>query len=131
MKKQLSFIFVLVFTFVFSVAGMESGQRIIRDDGSSGRFITSISASGTIIIGTYINSTGTGTVTTIVRKRVGKDFKTEDVICMSRENRGVFSLFIIMNPEREIVVELKRLILVMEGKEELLRKNVLRAWQHD
>ena len=130
MKKRLSYFFVLALTFIFNVAGIESGSRIIKDYGSGGRFIISVSEDGTTITGTYIKCTGTGSVSTHVQKQTGEDFKIGDVSCSSQENRGYyFTLTLPMTPDRAIVVELKRLILEMEMKveEELQRENVLRA----
>jgi hypothetical protein len=117
MKKRLSYFFVLALTFIFNVAGMESGSRIIKDYGSGGRFIISVSEDRTTITGTYIKCTGTGSLSTHVEKQTGEDFKEEDVSGYSRENYGYCStLTKPMTPELAIVVELKRLILEMEMK---------------
>ena len=118
MKKRLSFLFVLALTFIFNVAGMESGSRIIKDYGSGGRFIISVSEDRTTITGTYIKSTGTGAISTVVKKQTGGNLKKEEITCILWEIRGGFSSPMIISPEPAIVVELQRLILETEGKQD-------------
>ena len=79
MKKRLSLLFLLALTFVFNVAGMESGTRVVKGDESGGQFIINVNSDGTTITGTYIKSTGTGAISTVVKKQTGGNLKKEEI----------------------------------------------------